>query len=252
MVKKPIIIANWKMYVEKPEAVKRFSLALKRRSKLLSRVEVMVAPPFTLLSMLSSAFPKSKTVRVGAQTISGHADKQHTGEVSGVMLKALGASMAIIGHSERRAEGETDDVVRMQMKAASASGLLAVLCVGEKERDPAGGHFGFIEQQLSNALKDKMGGKLIVAYEPVWAIGKQAGDAMKPQDLEEMVIFIRKTLADLMGRPAALKVPILYGGSVEGSNAAELLKEGTVSGFLVGHASAEADTFLEIIEAASK
>jgi triosephosphate isomerase len=116
------------------------------------------------------------------------------------------------------------------------------------ERDAQGSYLALIAEQLTSALKGNKTTKLVIAYEPVWAIGKGANDAMKPHDLQEMVIFIRKTLVDLVGRAAALKVPIVYGGSVEASNARALLKEGGVAGFLVGHASADADAFSALLK----
>lgn len=237
------------MYVEKPETAKRFSIALKKRAKLLSRGEVLLCPPFTLLPTLSEQFKRSSAVRLGAQTLAPGLDPKYTGGITAGMLKAFGASAVIVGHSERRAAGESDEDVRMQIAAAHAGKLAAILCVGERERDASGSHFSFIEHQLSVALKDKPTGKLIVAYEPVWAIGKSAQDAMRPQELEEMSIFIRKTLANILGRERAQKVPVLYGGSVEGSNARELFTEGSIAGFLVGHASTDERQFLEILEA---
>jgi triosephosphate isomerase len=123
--------------------------------------------------------------------------------------------------------------------------------VGETERLPDGSHFSYIAAQLSSALEGALphAAKMLVAYEPVWAIGKSATEAMQPSELEETVIFIRKTLADLLGRSDALKVPILYGGSVEGENAHALLTQGGVNGFLVGHASATLNSFVEILKA---
>ncbi len=158
--------------------------------------------------------------------------------------------MVIVGHSERRAQGETDDMVRAQIERAQEAGLTAVLCVGEKEQDATGAHFNLIAGQLTKALSGTniTSIKLVIAYEPVWAIGKSAVEAMTPPDVREMVIFIRKTLADILGRPAAVKVPILYGGSVEGTNARQLLEEGGVGGFLVGHASADWNSFNEILK----
>ena len=132
------------------------------------------------------------------------------------------------------------------------AGLGAVLCVGERERDPGGAHFEAITAQLSSALTQlptKSHSKVMIAYEPVWAIGKTAKDALQPEDLQEMVIFIRKTLAGLLGRAGALRVPILYGGSVEEENVARLYHEGGVSGFLIGHASSNSDSFIKIIKA---
>lgn len=236
------------MYVEKPETAKKFMTTLKRRTQLLSKTDVVIVPPFTLLPSLSASIGKNKNIRLGAQTISPFSEEKHTGDISAPMLKVLGVSVVIVGHSERRALGETDDMVRAQIKAVHNANMTVVLCVGEIERDAQGSHFGVIEAQLTGALKDKTGGKLIVAYEPVWAIGKTAGEAMKPAELQEMVIFIRKTLADSMSREPALKVPVLYGGSVEDTNAPGLLKDGGISGFLVGHASVDVDSFLSIIQ----
>lgn len=248
-MKKALIIANWKMYVEKPDAAKKFAVALRKQLRHIPHTSVVIAPPFPLLPTVALAL-KGSVARVGAQTISGEKDEKHTGGVSAGMLKAAGASMVIIGHSERRAQGETDDIVRAQVERAQEAGLTAVLCVGEKEQDATGVHFNFIAEQLTHALSGAKisSTKLVIAYEPVWAIGKSAIEAMAASDVREMVIFIRKTLADILGRPLAVKVPILYGGSVEAGNAKELLEEGQVGGFLVGHASAEWLTFNEILK----
>lgn len=262
-MKKRLVVGNWKMYIESPEEARAFALNLRRRARGLSGTAVYLAPPFPLLPEVAEVL-ESSPVLVGAQALSPSGDGQHTGDVSGKMLKASGASFAIVGHSERRlrsgGSGESNDVVRAELEQAVAAGLAPLLCVGEHEHEhdgPStdfriGDHFSFIESQLSSALKNipkNTLSKLIVAYEPVWAIGKRAEDAMQPAELQEMVIFIRKTLAELLDRKLALKVPVLYGGSVESTNARALLDEGGVSGFLVGHASAHLDSFLEIIKA---
>ncbi len=250
MAKKRLVVGNWKMYIEKPEDARAFALALRRKVRGLVGVDVSIAVPFTLLPEVSEVL-ESSSVRVGAQTISPHGDGKHTGDISGVMLKGAGALFTIIGHSERRAAGDTDAAVRNQLERTLAAGLAPVLCIGEEMRHQDGEHFSIIEEQLSSALKNVPKNtlkKLVVAYEPVWAIGKRVEDAMKPADLQEMVIFIRKMLAHLLDREAALKIPILYGGSVEAANAAQLLKEGGVNGFLVGRASAHVESFLEIIK----
>ena len=151
--------------------------------------------------------------------------------------------------------GESNELVHAQLTQAASMGLTAILCVGEKERDPSGAYFGVIEEQLSSAFKSAKKTemlKIVIAYEPVWAIGKTAAEAMKPADVREMSIFIKKTLADIFERKAALKVPILYGGSVESENACALITEGDVNGFLVGHASAALNSFVEILKSCKK
>ena len=171
------------------------------------------------------------------------------------MLRDAGASMVIVGHSERRAIGETNELVRAQVVNASQAGLGVVLCVGEVERDPSGAYFSYVATQLSSALKDvspAAHAKLVVAYEPVWAIGKSAADALQPQDVQEMIIFIRKILTEIFDRPIAATIPILYGGSVEPENAGDLMRGGGVSGFLVGHASTTLESFIGIILACKK
>lgn len=250
------------MYVETPEEAKKFASALRRRSRTCSGVDVVFAPPFPFIPAVVAAL-KNSSIKVGAQTVSpfdGAQGKAYTGEVSAKMLKASGVSFVIVGHSERRAystgsgqaSGESYERINAQVQRAHAAGLVVILCIGEQERDVAGSFFSVIEKQLSSALKDMpktFAPKLVVAYEPVWAIGKSASEAMQSADLREMVIFIRKTLAGLLGRSAAERIKILYGGSVEGENAPQLLAEGGVSGFLVGRASAHVDSFLEILKA---
>lgn len=245
------------MYVASAEEAKKFALGLikfGRKMTQFKNADVAIAPPFTLLPIVANAF-KNSAVKVGAQSVSQFLDEKRTGEVSAAMVKASGASFAIIGHSERRAMGESNEAVRAQLMRALEENLAIVLCIGETERDPAGAYLSVITEELSSAL-DKLPilkrGRLVVAYEPVWAIGKSAAEAMKAPDLREMSIFIKKTLTQYMERGAALKVPILYGGAVEASNARELLEEGDVNGLLVGHASASLDSFVEILKAVSK
>jgi triosephosphate isomerase (TIM) len=250
---KKLIVGNWKMYIEGRLEARKFALELRRKVRGLSGVEVMVAPPLLYFPEVEEVL-RSSPVKVGSQTVSAYAEGAHTGDVSAKMLKDAGANFCIIGHSERRALGETNDAVRGALESTLALNLTPILCVGERERDKEGEHFDFIERQVSSAIKSfpyKLS-KLIIAYEPVWAIGKRSDEAMKPQDLQEMTIFIRKVLTDILGRPAALRVPILYGGSVDETNVEPLLKEGGVAGFLVGRASAEMHSFLEIINLCRK
>ncbi len=241
------------MYLSTGAQAKHFVTALRRKDALLRAATVWIAAPFPLIPQFAQG--KKSVIKWGAQTVSSATEGAHTGEVSALMLKDIRASFAIVGHSERRAAGESDTQIAAALRATVVAGLTGVLCVGETQRDQGGEHFETIVEQLTAALASfpSQGvSKLIIAYEPVWAIGKTAADAMKPGDLQEMTIFIRKTLTALLDREAARKIPILYGGSVEGSNARSLLEGGYISGFLVGHASAELASFTDILAACKK
>ncbi len=252
MTRKRLVIGNWKMYIESAESAKDFARVLKRKVRGISGVEVALAVPAPFIPVVS-AMLESSAVRVGAQTVSGLSGAQ-TGGVSGAMVKTAGGTFALVGHSERRALGEDNVAVHGQLVAAASAGLVPVLCVGELERTEDGGHFSFIAEQIRSALSgaQSLAGKLVVAYEPVWAIGKHADSALTSAEVREMAIFIRKTLADVLDRKSALKVPVLYGGSVEPANAAALIAEGDIAGLLVGHASADVTSFVEIISACKK
>jgi triosephosphate isomerase len=250
-VKKRIVAGNWKMFVASREDARALALALRKKLRGASGVDVYVAPPAPFLFEVANIL-ESSPIRVGAQALSQWEGGAHTGEASAAMLKNAGALFSIVGHSERREGGESETVVRAELERAVAAGLAPILCVGERSRGEGGEQFSAIEEQLASALKNIPKNtlkKLIIAYEPVWAIGKGAQDAMKPADLEEMVIFIRKVLADLLDRTEALRIPVLYGGSVEAQNASALIKEGGVNGFLVGRASTSLDSFLAILAA---
>ncbi|OGC88676.1 triose-phosphate isomerase [Candidatus Adlerbacteria bacterium RIFOXYC1_FULL_48_26] len=248
-MKKILIAGNWKLYVTEVEDAKNLASQLKRKISKITNIDTVLMPTAPLISTVSAAVKKS-SIAVGAQTVSPFLDGAHTGYESAAALKSAGVKWALVGHSERRAQ-ESEDVIQAQVQAAVKAGLSVMLCVGEAERDPQGAHFSLIERQLSSALAHfpAKGTKLVIAYEPVWAIGKSAAEACKPADLEEMSIFIRRALTELFDRTAATKIPILYGGSVDGSNVHELLTQGGVSGFLVGRASANAKSLFEIIDA---
>ncbi len=250
--KKLLIIANWKMYVATPLEVRKTLQSLRKQSLALRGVEVVVAPSFVLLSAVVDALKGSK-IGVAAQSVSPSADGAHTGDVSALMLKAVSAKSVIIGHSERRASGETDAMIREEIAQTLSVGLRVVLCVGEKERDhDHGSHFAFIASQLRSALADLAKSdahRLVIAYEPVWAIGKSANSAMAPAALRETSIFIKKILVEHFGREAGISIPILYGGSVDETNAGALVSGGEVDGLLVGRASVKAPSFVALIQA---
>ena len=189
----------------------------------------------------------------GVQNISDKKGGAYTGEVSAEMAKDVGASYSIIGHSERRDMGETDDMISFKIKNALNVGLVPILCIGEKERDHNGQYLSF----LSKSLKDSLYGvskkdisKIIIAYEPVWAIGKNSNGAMEPREIHETVLYLRKVLSDIYGKNEAMGVRFVYGGSVGGDNAGAIIKDGDVVGFLVARASLDTNQFIKIIKSA--
>jgi len=213
-----------------------------------SEVEVVLCPVYTCLDRIGAAL-QGTGIKLGAQNLFWEEKGAYTGEVSATMLKDVGCSHVIIGHSERRQIlGETDVVINWKLKAALDAGLVSVLCVGEtlQERE---NHLALerVQEQLNRALKDiSLDGRLLViAYEPVWAIG--TGVNASPDDAQEMITFIRASLARLYGRELADTVQILYGGSVKDENIAEFLAEEDVDGALVGGASLIVDSFARIV-----
>lgn len=213
----------------------------------LKRSEVVICPPFVFLEKLKKL---SRKIALGAQDAFWGDTGAETGEVSAEMLYEIGARYVILGHSERRAMGEKDEDVNKKIKGALAAGLRPILCVGEMERDAEHGYFKIVEEELEASLtgiSKNSASKLIVAYEPVWAISSTPGrrDATA-LDSNEMAIFIRKILSDKWGREAT-QVKIIYGGSVNDRDAGEFLSHGGVDGLLVGRASLSPEKFVKIV-----
>jgi triosephosphate isomerase len=211
---------------------------------------VCVAAPAPFLSAVSKRIQKTR-ILLAAQDVSAEPEGAHTGEVSPLMLKSVGVSHVIIGHSERREKGESDALVAQKTIFALKSGLTAVVCIGERKRDAQGDYFNVIETQLRSILKVLVPttlARLVIAYEPVWAIG--TGKHATPEDVQEMKLFIQKIIAEVIGRNAVNKVRILYGGSVNKDNAELLLEVGRADGFLVGGASLKASEFAAIVKTA--
>jgi len=251
-MKKKLIVANWKM--NPPSAAE--ARALFNKTKLtgskLDSVETVICPPFPYIGMFAHA--GTTRVSLGAQDVFFANSARATGEVSPEMLKDLGVSYCVVGHSERRALGETDECVSKKVKAVLAEGMRPILCIGERARDENAGYFEVLKNQLKHSLfgiQRRFLPELAVAYEPLWAIGKSARDAMKPRDICETSIFIRKVLTDLYDADTAQQPAILYGGSVEAENAAAILSEGEINGLLVGHASLDAKEFINMLKTAN-
>jgi triosephosphate isomerase len=246
---KPLVIGNWKMNLDFVEAVhlgQQIGVLLKNRPS--EHTEIVVAPPFVDLRSVASIVDSERIpIAVGAQHVNPNENGAHTGEVSVSMLKRLGVSWVIVGHSERRATYAMDDaVVALTLRAVVRAGLKAVLCVGEAldVREDAD-QDEWVRRQLRSALEgldDRFAELVTIAYEPIWAIG--TGLTADTDQVHSMMTFIRSSL------PASLReTRVLYGGSVNAENAASLVAEGRADGFLVGGASLKAESFLAIIAA---
>jgi len=244
----PLIAGNWKMNKTIGEAV---DLVRQLRAFLSGGegVEVAVAPPFTALHAVRKEIEGS-SIRLAAQNLFWEEKGAYTGEVSPLMLKELGCQYVIIGHSERRQYfGETDETVNKKMRTALRQGLDPIFCIGEtlKERE-AGKTLSVIEAQLKRGLQgieEGEMGKVVIAYEPVWAIG--TGKTATPQQANEVHRFIRQRVEDLYTRRIAEGIRIQYGGSVTPENVKGLMSENDIDGALVGGASLKADAFLGIV-----
>jgi len=231
-------IANWKMNpLTKKEAV-AIATSTKKATRGFNRVKVLVAPPAIFIEHFAKT--KSKSVIFGMQNIHEGETGSFTGEISALMAMHMGVQFAILGHSERRAMGERSEDVAKKALSCLEVGITPVICVGERTRDESG-HFLkelALEVRTSLALIPKTKLKnVILAYEPIWAIGKSDEEALRGNDLFEMVVFLRKTLSEIGDRKIADEVSILYGGSVSSSTIEDIARGGRVNGVLVGRKS---------------
>ncbi|HLA48414.1 MAG: triose-phosphate isomerase [Nitrospinae bacterium RIFCSPLOWO2_12_39_16] len=250
-MRKPLIVGNWKMNNTTAESVD-LTEKLKRLIKDMAVVEVVVAPPFTSLDKVRDAI-KGSNIKLGAQNLFWEDKGAYTGEVSPLMIRDLDCEYVIIGHSERREYfKESDEIINKKIKAALRNKLKAIVCVGEslKEREEDK-TMQVIESQVKKGLQGlslSEAKELIIAYEPVWAIG--TGRNATPAQANEVHTYIRKLLSQIFNEGIASNIKILYGGSVKPSNSAELMSEKEIDGALVGGASLEADSFAEIVRSA--
>jgi triosephosphate isomerase len=246
-VRRKLVAGNWKMNGSRAALGELSAIAAAAREA--PGVDVALCPPFTLIPL---AVPRAGGLAVGAQDCHSKDSGAHTGNVSAPMLKEAGARLAIIGHSERRADQtETDSIVRAKAEAALRNGLQAIVCVGESESErEAGRAVERVTSQLAGSIPELSGeAELVVAYEPIWAIG--TGRTATPTDVAEIHSVIRDALTGRFG-DAGGRIRILYGGSVNAGNAAELFAVDNVDGALVGGASLTAAQFVPIIEAAAR
>jgi triosephosphate isomerase len=246
-VRRKLIVGNWKM--NGSLAALSELAPISEAARAAAGVDVAICPPFTLIA---SAVTRAGGLSIGAQDCHDRPSGAHTGCVSLPMLAEAGARLVIVGHSERRADqGETDELVRAKAEAAIAAGLTTIVCVGESEEQRrAGDQVRIVTDQLAGSLPDEAGeGELVVAYEPIWAIG--TGNVATAADVAAMHEAIRGALVGRFGERGG-RIRILYGGSVKPDNAAELLAVEDVDGALVGGASLTARDFVPIIEAAAR
>lgn len=244
-----LIVGNWKAYVDSVAKAKALEKSAKRLAS--GKHEIAIAAPFPFLGMLSV---KGSKLRLAAQDVSVTTGGAHTGEVSANLLAGLGVSYVIVGHSERRALGEPEDMIVEKVRHAFAHGITPILCVGETARDPDATYLKTVRSQIKSvmeALSPKERGAVVIAYEPVWAIGRSGLEAITAADLAEMILYIRKVLSDFIPGRGNAKVRIIYGGSVEPGNIRGLAEHTGVDGFLPGRASTDAATFTALVKAIS-
>ncbi|MGI5337282.1 triose-phosphate isomerase [Streptomyces sp. CA-181903] len=248
----PLMAGNWKMNLNHLEAISHVQkLAFSLAEKDFESVEIVVLPPFTDLRSVQTLVDGDKLkIKFGAQDISAHDSGAYTGEISGAMLAKFRCSYVAVGHSERRQyHGETDELCNAKVKAALKNGVSPILCVGEGlDVRKAGNQVAYTLAQLDGGLKDvpaEQAENIVIAYEPVWAIG--TGEVATPEDAQEVCGAIRGRLAELYSQELADKVRIQYGGSVKSGNVAAIMAQPDVDGALVGGAALDADEFVKIV-----
>jgi triosephosphate isomerase len=246
--RRPLIAGNWKMYKTGPEAVD-FVKAFKPMATDASGVDIMIAPPFTALSLVALEIAGTG-IQLGAQNLHWHPEGAYTGEIAAGMLTAAGCRYVIIGHSERRQYfGETDEIINSKIEAAIQAGLAPVFCIGETEAQrEAGDTFSVLDKQVKNGLKSQLSEKLeslVMAYEPVWAIG--TGKTATKEQAQEVHHYLRQRFSELFGGDFAQRLRILYGGSVKPSNIKDLMAMPDIDGALVGGASLDPGSFSQLV-----
>ena len=271
MSAKKLVVGNWKMNPATSDEAKRLARKAKGVAADLSHVEAILCPPFPFIQATSSR-KNVPNYHIGAQTASFEESTAHTGEVSAAMLRDMGVEYVIVGHSETRRKvsteglaassgaspsaspsanpaGDTNEMVSKRIGAVLEAGMTPIVCVGEEARDENGAYFDILKEQIKQSLANvpqREGRHIILAYEPVWAIG--AKEAMNPEQVYEMSIFVKKVFADIFGNDCAMKASVLYGGSVNFRNAADIIKIGKVDGLLVGRESINIAGFVELLK----
>lgn len=247
---KSILIANWKMNPPTFKEAKSLLEATRKAGDKAKNVSIVLAPPSIYLRQLRALY-KGKRIAFCAQNAHPESAGAFTGEISLSQAKDAKAAYVLVGHAERRAAGETNEDTKKKVGAALKLGVTPILCVGETQRSGSGEHFTRVAEQLKAGLAEVPKGflkKVLIAYEPVWAIG--ASRPMTPRDMHEMAIFIRKTVIGLHG-DGGMQIRILYGGAIDETNAADMRQNGDIEGLLVGRASSDPRKIASLIAALS-
>jgi triosephosphate isomerase (TIM) len=245
-----LIVGNWKMNPPTLIEAQKIARKVKRIAPLLSTTETVICPPFPYIIACSSK-KELAHFHVGAQSVSVQTESgPHTGEVSASMLTDIGVEYVIVGHSEQRGRGEDNKTVSEKVHAVLGAGMTPIVCVGEVVRDDAGTYLEILKSQIKESLAGiapKYAHKIILAYEPIWAIGAEV--PMNNADIYESSLFVKKVFSDIFGPDAGLKVRVLYGGSVNYRNAPDIITLGRVNGLLVGRESVNAPGFVALLKA---
>ncbi len=250
MKKKQIIVGNWKMNPRTLLEARKLFDSIKKETEGM-KTEVVLCPPSVFIGDL--ALRTGGKSLLGSQNMFFEEEGAFTGEISAPMLKSLSVKHLIVGHSERRAMGETNEMISKKIQAGIKAGFTVILCIGEKERDSESAYLQKLKEQIIaslNGVSKKSLIKIIIAYEPIWAIGEKATGFVDSATLLETIIFIRKVLNDTYDQTSAHSMKVLYGGSVDEKNASDLMKEGGVAGLLIGRASVDAKKFVTIVKIA--
>lgn len=249
---KKLIVGNWKLYINTPAEGKKLIRDIDKKLPRGLKVEVALCPQVSLAPLLKSTYG-GKRMSFGTQDVFFEESGAHTGQTSPKALTSSGIKYVIVGHAERRAEGDTDDIVAKKAVTAIQAKLHPIVCVGEPVRDTEGAYLTYLSNNVTSSLariNAVDASKFTIAYDPLWAIG--APQAPSPRVVAEAVMFIRKTIADMWGRERALRVRIIYGGSVNTESATLFATTPGIQGLLAGRASVNAEEFTNIIRAFQK
>lgn len=250
---KVLIVANWKMYPHTIEEARTIARRAEASVKNRKHISCVLCPPAPFIADIARAAARKKILKIGVQNVHTEHEGAHTGDYSAPQAHSAGARYALVGHAERRALGETNAESAKRVFMAQTSGLTPILCVGERERDTHGAFLKFVAAQITEGMSlvpQHVRGKIIIAYEPVYAIG--APKPPQESDIHHMILAIRKTLTQSYGASVARNVQILYGGAVDAQSARHLLNAiPELQGFLVGRASVDVDKWNDLIASIS-